>query len=185
MNFKKIITIIFLIPIIGFVGFIAYTFIQYKTNAGRLVKDMKAAGQIEFLTLDAGYSEGGDYESETDGESDEPDLGYIGSFPILDSRIINDSDTIDSMLDGLLGETGGEYPSCFWPRHAIKMIGEEYRYIIICFECDQYRIPRANSGHPNLEKEAVLNQIADDLGMKRAPSPFEKESDSEGDAIPE
>jgi len=187
MKLKKIITGVVLVPIIYIVGLVAHTIFQYKTNAGRLVKDMKAAGQIEFLTLDAGYSEGRGPSGEELDETEEPEEKprYIGSFPVLDSRIIDDSDTIALMLDGLLGETGGEYPECFWPRHAIKMVGEEGRYIIICFECSQYRIPGASDGYPNPEKEAILNQIADNLGMKRAPSPFEKGAGTTGDVAVE
>jgi hypothetical protein len=137
------------------------------TRPSELEKAILEDGRIEFLTLCAHPCDS-DLRDET--------RDRIGENAVLDSRIIEDPTLILNMVDDLFylpDDEDEEYPSCFWPRHAFRKVDDKNEYVLICFECRQFRHYLGGywHGYANPEKEDLFKQVADELGMK---SPYEE-----------
>jgi len=151
-----------LIPIVPIL-IIAAVFIFLNSSPSHpIITEMIKEGRIEFLTTNPT-------------PFDEPNPNTIGNYPILDSRVIDDPALVKKMLKGLIGSLKEEYAEAciFSPRHAVRMIDDKEKFILICFQCQTYEASSTlgHEGRLKKRKKEFFDNVVSDLEMK---SPYEE-----------
>lgn len=134
----------------------------------RFVKRLSNHGSIEFLTIDPEIARSTRDET----------TRVIGSFEVLDSRILSDSTQINDLLNHLVAEkrNSAGMPRCFMPRHGIQSIEDPNLYVLICFQCKNLSIGRGLGGaliHPEfyVELKSRYEEFVSEHGMIAPPDP--------------
>lgn len=149
-----------------------------------LMDRMVEEGGVEFLTIHP-------YSGSLTDLSKKHKYATLGNshWIVLDVKPLEDTETLESMFDGLLwrevdldGKDKGLMPMCFWPRHAFRLNDEPNSYLLVCFECDQFKAFYEGVGHEwglldgekSEEKKMQCYAMVESMGMVAPPETMEE-----------
>lgn len=163
--------IVCVVILLGVSSYVVLIVLPYS-DTKRIVRELRADGHIELLTLDPNPVNS---EDQVDGE-------YLGAFKVIDARVIDHAQTIRRLTTNLVGNYVDRVLSmrCFLPRHAIRSTADPDIYVLICFECHLIRDSDGNQVPLNLRAKDKLSSIYDslvsELEMNSERFPLDEES---------
>lgn len=138
---------------------------------------LTAATEIEFYSIDGRWLDDAD---RTPDELEGIEI-FQGRGKVLGRTALTDEKTITKLVKAFragVNERDLMPASCFWPRHAIRVVHDGVTYdIVICFECSQYEW-YTDDKRQGVEligdsPQPTFNRILEDAGVTLAVPAFE------------